>query len=307
MRILLTGRNGQVGSALVRSLAPLGEVHATGRADLDLADPDALVAAVHALRPDLIVNAAAYTEVDRAESEPDAALEINAHAPRILAEEAAHLGAPIIHFSTDYVFDGEKEGPYREDDAPGPLSVYGRSKLLGEEGVRAAGGPHLILRVAWVYGSRRRNFLTTMLDLFTRRVEVAVVSDQIGCPTWCRQIAAATAEIVHGATESEAGLRDALAERGGTYHLSSPDHTTWYGFARQIWEHLRSTGDPSLRLEQLQPISSDEYRVAARRPRNSRLCTERIEECFGVVLPPWQEQVEGCLDALAARREVLVG
>jgi dTDP-4-dehydrorhamnose reductase len=307
MRILLTGRNGQVGSGLARSLAPLGDVHATGRADLDLADPDALVAAVRSLRPDLIVNAAAYTQVDRAESDPDAALEVNAHAPRILAEEAARLGAPIIHYSTDYVFDGEKEGPYREEDAPGPLSVYGRSKLLGEQGVRAAGGPHLILRVAWVYGGRRRNFLTTMLDLFSRRVEVAVVNDQTGCPTWSREIATATARIVHDAAESGAGLREALMERGGTYHLSGPDHTTWYGFARQIWEHLRSMGDASLRLEKLTPISSDEYRVAARRPRNSRLSSERFEERFGLVLPSWQEQVEDCLDALAARREVLVG
>jgi len=307
MRILLTGRNGQVGSELVRSLAPFGEVHATGRADLDLADADALVAAVRALRPGLIVNAAAYTEVDRAESDPDAALAVNARAPRVLAEEAARLGAPIIHYSTDYVFDGEKEGPYLEEDAPGPLSVYGRSKLLGEEGVRAAGGPHLILRVAWVYGGRRRNFLTTMLELFTRRVEVAVVNDQTGSPSWCREIAGATAEIILRATKADSGLHDALTEWGGTYHLPSSGHTTWYGFAEKIAEHLRRTDDRSLRLERLQPISSDEYRVTARRPRNSLLCGERVEERFGVTLPPWQEQVVGCIDALTSRREVLVG
>ena len=307
MKILLTGRNGQVGSKLIRALTPLGQVHATDRTELDLADADAIVAAVRALRPDLIVNAAAFTDVDKAEIEPDEALAVNAHAPRILAEEAARLRTPFVHYSTDYVFDGEKEEPYDEDDTPAPLSVYGRTKLLGEEGVRAADPPHLILRVAWVYGGRTRNFFTTMLDLFQRRVEVAVVHDQTGSPTWCREIAAATAELLHGAAGTSSTLRDALAERGGTYHLATPGRTTWHGFAEEIAACLRRAGDPRLRLESIRPITSAEYEAPARRPRNSLLSGYRLEERFGLTLPPWEEQVAGCVEALSTRREVLVG
>lgn len=311
MKILLTGRNGQVGSKLAQSLAPLGDVHATGRGELDLTDPDAIVAAVHSVRPELIVNAAAFTDVDRAESEPDEALAVNAHAPRILAEEAARLGVPLVHYSTDYVFDGEKNEPYAEDDTPAPLSVYGRTKLLGEEGVRAAGPPHLILRVAWVYGGRSRNFFATMLDLFQRRMEVSVVDDQTGSPTWCREIAAATADLVRiassGSSRSRSPLREALSERGGTYHLAGPGRTTWYGFAEEIADCLRRRGDPRLRLESLLPITSAEYGAAVRRPRSSLLDGRRLAERWGITLPPWEDQVAGCVEAFSARREVLVG
>jgi dTDP-4-dehydrorhamnose reductase len=313
MKILLTGRNGQVGARLVRALAPLGEVHATDRAELDLADPDAIVATVRTLRPDLIVNAAAFTDVDRAESEPDEALAVNARAPRILAEEAARLGAPLVHYSTDYVFDGAKEEPYEEDDAPAPVSVYGRTKLLGEEGVRAADPPHLILRVAWVYGGWTRNFLTTMLDLFRRRVEVSVVDDQTGSPTWCREIAAATSELLQRASGKcvlpgdGSVLAETLIERGGLYHLAGPGRTTWHGFAEEIAACLRRAEDARLRVENIRPISSAEYQAAARRPRNSLLSSHRLEERFGITLPHWEEQVAGCVETFTTRREVLVG
>jgi dTDP-4-dehydrorhamnose reductase len=307
MKILLTGRNGQVGSKLVRALAPLGQVHATDRAELDLADPDEIVGTVRALRPDLIVNAAAFTDVDRAESEPDEALAVNAHAPRILAEEAARLVVPLVHYSTDYVFDGEKDEPYEEDDAPGPLSVYGRTKLLGDEGVRSVGAPHLILRVAWVYGGRTRNFLTTMLDLFRRRVEVSVVNDQTGSPTWCWEIAAATAELLRHASGKSPPLAETLIEHGGLYHLAGPGRTTWHGFAEEIAACLRRVGDPQLRLESIRPITSAEYETAAHRPRNSLLSGRKLKERFGLGLPRWEEQVAGCVEALSMRREVMVG
>jgi dTDP-4-dehydrorhamnose reductase len=312
MKILLAGRHGQVGSKLTRTLAPLGQVCATDRAELDLTDPDAIVATVRALRPDLIVNAAAFTDVDRAETEPDQALAVNAHAPRILAEEAARLGVPLVHYSTDHVFDGEQDEPYAEDDPPAPLSVYGRTKLLGEEGVRAAGPAHLILRVAWVYGGRTRNLFATMLDLFQRRVDVTVVNDQTGSPTWCREIAAATAELIRVASSSmtsgaSSPLRAALSERGGTYHLASPGRTTWHGFAEEIANCLRRFDGPPLRVENIVPIASAEYGAAARRPRNSLLDGRRLEERFGITLPPWEDQVAGCVEAITTRREVLVG
>ncbi len=322
LRILLVGRNGQVGSELVGALGGLGAVTATSRSELDLRDRDAIVRAVRELRPELIVNAAAYTDVDRAESEPDEALDANAHAPELLAREAARARAVLVHYSTDYVFDGEKDGPYTEEDPPSPINVYGRSKLLGEEGVRRSGAAHLILRVAWVYGARRRNFLTTMLDLFQRRSELSVVDDQIGSPTWAHEIASATAELIERlAREGSAGagegrvreapdaqsLLAAVCEGGGTYHLGGSDHTSWLGFAEEIARHLREERAGDLRLERLEAISADDWDSAARRPRNSRLDGSLLESRFGIALRPWREQLADCLARMQERRAVLIG
>lgn len=315
MRILLTGRSGQVGAELVRALAPLGELEATGRAELDLRDPAAIARTVRAVRPSLIVNAAAWTDVDGAESRPEEALAVNARAPRILAEEAARLGAGIVHYSTDYVFDGRKPAPYDEDDRPAPLNVYGRTKLLGEVGVRASGAPHLILRVAWVYGLRRRNFLTRMMELLASRSRVEVVDDQHGSPTWCREIARVTTRVIErllgsgraasGSAGGEAVVRG-LAERGGTLHLGTPGETTWHAFAGEIARLLREAGEP-LSLERLEPISSERWQAAAARPSNSRLTARRLSERFGVGLRPWEEQLAACLASRPAAREVLLG
>lgn len=316
MRILLTGRNGQVGAELVGALAPLGELEATGRAELDLCDADAIVAAVRSFRPSLIVNAAAWTDVDGAEARPGRALAVNARAPRVLAEEAARLGAGLVHYSTDYVFDGRKPEPYVEDDRPAPVNAYGRTKLLGEEAVRGSGAPHLILRVGWVYGLRRRNFLTSMMELFSSRERVEVVDDQHGAPTWCREIARATGKLIErllgsgraatGTAGGKAVVRG-LAERGGTFHLGTPGETTWYGFAAEIARLLRETEGPGIRLERLEPIPSERWPAAATRPRNSRLDDRRLRERFGVALPPWEEQLAACLASRPVAREVLLG
>ncbi|HEX6266246.1 MAG TPA: dTDP-4-dehydrorhamnose reductase, partial [Burkholderiales bacterium] len=221
MRILLVGRNGQVGRELAQALAPLGEVNAPSRAQLDLTDADRIAAVVRGASPEVIVNAAAYTAVDRAESEPDAAFSVNASAPRLLAEEAARLGALLVHYSTDYVFDGEKAGPYAEDDTPRPLNVYGASKLAGERAIAAAGCRHLILRTSWVYGPHGSNFMRTILRAARERPELRVVDDQWGAPTSSTALARATARLLPSHPE-------------GLYHITAAGKTTWYGFARAI-------------------------------------------------------------------------
>ncbi|HKW38411.1 MAG TPA: dTDP-4-dehydrorhamnose reductase [Burkholderiales bacterium] len=274
MRILLTGKHGQLGWELGRSLAPVGEVLALDRASLDLADRDQIVRRVREIRPGLIVNAAAYTAVDRAESEPELAARINAVAPRILAEEAQRLGALLIHYSTDYVFDGDKGSPYDEADPPNPVNAYGRSKLEGERGIQASGCRHLILRTGWVYGGRGGNFLLTILRLAGEREELQVVDDQIGAPTWCRDIAAATARMTVGIE--------------GLYHLAAGGQTSWYGFAREI---LRRCGFAT----RLVAIPSAQYKTVARRPANSTLSCERLRRRSGLSLPDWAVSLERCL------------
>lgn len=277
MKILLTGATGQVGFELQRTLAPLGEVMAADRAALDLADSASITAAVRALRPELIVNCAAYTAVDRAESEPALAMAVNATAPGVLAEEAKRLGAGLIHFSTDYVFDGEKAGAYLETDAPNPLNTYGRSKLEGERAVAQSGARHLVLRTSWVYSRRGKNFLLTMLELAKTRPELRIVDDQRGAPTSARAIADAVARI--------AG-RDWPA---GTCHLTCPGETTWFGFARAIFE--RAPGPrPSLVA-----ITTPEFPTPARRPKNSILSNAKAAQAFGITLPDWQTALSDCL------------
>ena len=287
MRILLTGANGQVGSELRRSLAPLGEVVAFDRAGLDLAQPDVLIARVRDVAPQAIVNAGAYTAVDKAESEPEEASAINGTAPRVLAEEAKRLGAILVHYSTDYVFDGEKADPYTEADTPNPLSAYGRSKLEGERAVIASGCRHLTLRTSWVYGTRGRNFLLTMLRFAGEGRALRVVDDQIGAPTWCREIADATAALL---------ARPDLAAPGadGLYHLSAGGFTSWFGFARAIFDspELVRLG---IARPALEAIPTSEYPTPARRPCNSRLDCSRLENGAGLRLAPWDEALRRCM------------
>jgi dTDP-4-dehydrorhamnose reductase len=286
LKILVTGANGQVGWELRRALAPLGDVIAAHRGQLDVARPDALREGVRAMTPDVIVNAAAYTAVDRAESEPELARAINAIAPGVLAEEAARLDAVLVHYSTDYVFDGAKPAPYVESDPPSPLSVYGRTKLEGERAIGASGCRHLTLRTSWVYGARRQNFLLTMLRLAGERRSLRIVDDQIGAPTWCREIAQATASLL---------ARPELAARSadGLYHLTAAGATSWFGFARAIFEspemaRLRVT-PPAL-----EAIPASAYPVAARRPANSRLDCGRLVRA-GIRLAPWDAALGRCL------------
>ncbi|WP_375740614.1 dTDP-4-dehydrorhamnose reductase [Pseudomonas boanensis] len=284
MKILVTGYSGQVACELQMSLADAGEVMALGRDRLDLAKPDEIRQHVRALTPDLIINAAAHTAVDLAETEPDVAFAINATAPGVLAEEAAVLGVPLIHYSTDYVFDGEKDGAYTEDDIPNPLGVYGRSKLAGEQAIQAVGGEHLILRTSWVYSLHGRNFLLTMQRLLQERDELRVVSDQIGAPTWAGSIAQATAQLVR---QWQAGTR-----AWGVYHFTAQGETSWFGFASAIADHLRAEGKPCARLL---PIPSSEYPTPARRPLNSRLDCSKLARDWQVRLPDWRDGLEACL------------
>ena len=293
-RIVVTGGNGQLGWELRRALAPLGEVIAPGREILDLARPHLLAQALAALKPDLLVNPAAYTAVDKAEAEPDRARLVNAEAPGMLAETARKLGVPLIHYSTDYVFDGRLARAYRETDAPSPQSVYGATKQAGEAAVAAVGGRFLILRTSWVYGLRGKNFLLTMRRLGREREEVGVVDDQVGAPTWCRLIAEASSQLaVHWLAGGEAG-RDRLETAWGLYHLSAGGHTSWHGFAAAIFAHLQRQGEQTARL---QAITSADYPTPARRPANSVLDCSKLRAAFGLALPDWQTGLDLCLEA----------
>ena len=285
MRVLVCGHNGQVAQALKTQLAGLGEVHLLGRDQLDLAQPEALREPLRQLAPELIINAAAYTAVDQAESEPDTAFAINAQAPGVLAEEALRLGAPLIHYSTDYVFDGEKAAPYTEQDVPNPLGVYGRSKLAGEQAIAAVGGAHLILRTSWVYSLHGRNFLLTMQRLLQEKPQLRVVDDQIGAPTWASTIAISTRALIERWQAGRAGA-------WGTYHLTAQGQTSWFGFAQAIGEQLKARGLP---CAELLPIPSSEYPTPARRPANSRLDCSRLAREWDVTLPHWQQALIDCL------------
>jgi dTDP-4-dehydrorhamnose reductase len=282
--ILLTGANGQVGFELQRTLAPHGDVIACDRSTLDLGDRDALVNAVRAIRPQLIVNAAAYTAVDRAESEVARAEAINTMAPTILAEEAKRIDATLIHFSTDYVFDGASTVPYDEQAPTRPLNVYGRTKRDGESAIAAIGGAHLILRTSWVYGLRGGNFVLTMLRLASQREELRVVADQSGVPNWSRDLAETIATLVGEG-------RPALVERAGLYHLSASGATTWYEFARAI------IGDVA--RPRIVPITTAEYPTPAQRPAYGVLASGKFEQMFGIVLPTWRDALARCLAARA--------
>ncbi len=289
MNILLTGKNGQVGWELARTLLPLGHVTACGHGELELADAAAVRRKLDEGRPDVIVNAAAYTAVDKAECETGLANAVNAAAPALLAQEAAQRGALLIHYSTDYVYDGAKAAPYIEADPTGPLGAYGRSKLAGEAGIRAAGCDHLIFRTSWVYAARGANFLRTILRVAAEREELRVVTDQIGAPTWARLIAEATAHA----------LRQAMLERrsgnfeGGLFHLAAAGETSWHGFASAI-----IASRSGLRVKTVTPIATAEYPLPAPRPANSRLDTGAFRARFGLALPDWRDCLQLCLEEI---------
>jgi dTDP-4-dehydrorhamnose reductase len=285
MKILLTGANGQVGHELLRSLQVLGEVVAPRRSELDLANPLALRAFVRELGPDLIVNPAAYTAVDQAETDIDQARLINAEAPAVLAEEAQRCGAALVHYSTDYVFDGTGSSPFAEGDAPAPLNVYGQTKLEGELAIAASGAAHLIVRTSWVYSLHGRNFLLTMLKLGQERDELRVVADQHGAPTWSRTIADATAGLL---ARAHAGGQGWWEEHGGIVHLAGQGETTWCGFTEAI---IRLAGLPC----RVTPITTAEFPKPARRPANSRLDCSRIQ-ALGIHLPHWETALRLCLE-----------
>jgi dTDP-4-dehydrorhamnose reductase len=289
--ILVTGVNGQVGFELARSLQGLGRVVAVDRSVLDLSDPDQLRAVVREIRPDLIVNPAAYTAVDKAEAEFDLAMRINGEAPGILAEEAKKLGATLIHYSTDYVFNGEKQGAYAEDDPTDPQNAYGRTKLAGEQAIAATGVDHLVFRTSWVYGARGKNFLLTMLRLGAERPELKVVADQLGAPTWSCTIAMLTAHVIAQAFSAE----DRAAwwgARSGVYNLTAADSTSWYGFATSIFELAGIETRPNVL-----PIPASDFPTPARRPSNSRMSGEKLAQVFGLRPPHWKDALRLCLEA----------
>ncbi|ROM54060.1 dTDP-4-dehydrorhamnose reductase [Pseudomonas canadensis] len=285
MKILITGQHGQVSRELQLRLQDLGELIVLGRDQLDLADADQIRQHVRAHRPGLIINAAAHTAVDLAESEPDAAFAINAIAPGILAEEAKALGIPLIHYSTDYVFDGSKPAPYTETDTPNPLGVYGQSKLAGEQAITAVGGEHLILRTSWVYSNHGKNFLLTMQRLLQEKPQMRIVADQIGAPTWAGSIANSTRALIERWQAGEPG-------EWGIYHLTAGGETSWFGFAQAIGEHLREQGKACAELE---PIPSSAYPTPAQRPLNSRLDCGRLLQQWHVSQPHWQDALRECL------------
>lgn len=285
MKILITGQHGQVSRELQLRLQDVGDLIVLGRDQLDLANPDQIRQQVRAHRPDLIINAAAHTAVDQAESEPDVAFAINAIAPGVLAEEAKALGIPLIHYSTDYVFDGSKPAPYTEADTPNPLGVYGQSKLAGEQAITAVGGKYLILRTSWVYSSHGKNFLLTMQRLLQEKPQMRIVTDQIGAPTWAGSIAHSTRRLIERWQAGEPG-------EWGVYHLTARGETSWFGFAEAIGEHLRKQGNACAELE---PISASAYPTPARRPLNSRLDCSRLQQQWHVSQPPWQDALRECL------------
>ncbi len=293
MRLLLLGANGQVGWELSRSLMPLGEVVALDRQQCDLSQPERLPALVRGISPAVIVNAAGYTAVDQAEGEEQLAMTVNCAAVGVLAEQARACGALLVHYSTDYVFDGTKEAPYLEEDAPNPVNAYGRSKLAGEIAIRQAGAAYLIFRTSWIYAARGRNFVRTLLRLAGERDELPVVADKIGTPNWARNIADATAHAV----------RQAVAERvggsfvPGVYHLTASGTTSWYGFAEAILEYATRNGLLAAQhLPRLRPIPTEDYPTTAARPRNSRLGGYGLKERFGIVLPDWKQGLALCLE-----------
>ena len=287
MRILLTGKHGQVGFELQRALAPLGAVHAVDYTECDLADADAISTLVRSVRPDLIVNPAAYTAVDKAESEPQLAHAINAVAPGVFGDEAAKLGAWVVHYSTDYVFDGRRSGAYTEDDLTNPLGVYGRTKRDGELALRESGAPYLIFRTSWVVGAHGRNFLKTLLRLACEREQLNVVADQYGAPTSAALLADVTAQLVRQ-RQREGGNHFP----SGLYHLAAGGETTWCEYARFVVSEALAAGR-SLKLspDRIQAIPASEYPTAAKRPPNSRLDTSKLRRTFDLRLPDWQNGV----------------
>jgi dTDP-4-dehydrorhamnose reductase len=297
--ILLTGATGQVGGELLNLLSELGEVIAQPRSTFDLADPATIRATIRALRPRWIVNPAAYTAVDKAESEPDLAYAINRDAVRVIGEEARTIGAGVIHFSTDYVFDGTGITPYVETDPTNPVSVYGASKLAGEQALAQSGAAHLIFRTSWVYGARGKNFLLTILKLAREREHLRIVGDQHGAPTWSRDMARMTAHVIRQieTTANGQNLSAALADFNGVYHAAGAGETTWRGFAAEA-VRLQREREPNTRFAEIEAISTAEYPTPAKRPANSRLSCAKLEQRFHWGMMDWQDSLREVLGEL---------
>ena len=293
-RILLTGLNGQVGQELQRTLAPLGEVIGVGRETMDLAQATSIRQAISEARPDVIVNAAAYTAVDKAETETELAHSSNGIAPQIMAEEAQRLGAALFHISTDYVFDGRKNTPYLEDDAPNPIGAYGKSKLVGEEGIRKTCDRYIILRTAWVYGTYgKSNFVKTMLRLFAERDEVRVVADQVGTPTWASDIASAIATLLPQLCPEQ----PQESPLTGIYNFTNSGMSSWYDFAIAIFEEAKQLGFP-LKVQRIVPITTSEYPTPAQRPAYSVLSGKKVSAALGTHPPYWRDGLRQMLGEL---------
>ncbi|WP_415062037.1 dTDP-4-dehydrorhamnose reductase [Bdellovibrio sp.] len=288
MRILIFGKQGQVGWELQRSCSVLGMVKSLGSQDVNFLDGKAISQAIRDYQPTHIVNAAAYTDVDKAETEENIASQINGVSVGVLAEEAKVCRAKLVHYSTDYVFDGSKDGAYTEVDAPAPLNAYGRSKLLGEKYIQDVGGESIIIRVTWLYGKRGKNFFKTMLRLGQEKEELRIVSDQVGAPTWCRHVSDATARVISDLD---------FGDKTGVYHMTPQGSTSWSGFAEEIFGEVRKIKPSTvLKVKDLVKIRSDEYPSPARRPRNSLMESRKIEAQFGIKLPHWQESLRMVID-----------
>lgn len=305
--ILLTGKNGQLGSEFSRLLPQLGDLVAVGRGEMDLSKTNDIRGTIRNVQPQLIVNTAAYTAVDRAESDEATARAVNAGAPEVIAEEARQIGAAVVHFSTDYIFDGSKKSPYEESDTPNPMNVYGRTKLAGEEAVRGMGIPHLIFRTAWVYATRGKNFMLTILRLATERDELRVVLDQTGAPTCASDIASTAIAILRGAYKNGNNAL-AISETSGTYHMTAGGSTSWYDFADLILTQasqasqtlpwlLEATRGRPLIASRVTPITTKEFQAAAPRPAYSVLSNARLTRTFGLQLPDWRSQLHRCFAA----------
>ncbi|MDY7577604.1 dTDP-4-dehydrorhamnose reductase [Herbaspirillum sp. RTI4] len=299
MKILVTGGSGQVGSELLHALTGLGALYAPNRSQLDLTDLKKLREVIRDMKPDLIVNPAAYTAVDKAETEPELAALLNAHAPAVMAEEAQKLGAAMIHYSTDYVFDGMSNHPYAETDRANPQSVYGRTKLEGELAVSSVCEAHWIFRTSWVYGVHGGNFLKTILRLAAERETLRIVADQYGAPTWARLIAQKTADALSVAIKT-----GGIAACPGTYHLCAGGIATWHEYACYIVDRAQELGVPlALTSASIEPISTEAYPLPASRPRSSRLATDKFQQTFQLKFPCWQGDVNACLSEFLQKHD----
>ncbi len=297
MKLLVIGCNGQIGWELVRCLQPLGEVIAVNHCQLDLSDPNKIKAMLKSISPTIIVNAAAYTAVDKAEENEEKANAINGYAPGVLAAEAKSSGVLLIHYSTDYIFDGNKSCPYTEDDSPTPINAYGRSKLMGEEAIQSVGGDYIILRTSWVYSARRANFLRTILKLSQEQDELRVVSDQFGVPTWARLIAESTAHVICQSQLQR--LENSFVSN--SYNLTASGKVSWYDFAKVAVDLAKQSPNFSVRVKNIVPIMSDEYPLLAVRPKNSCLATNKLETHFGLKAPKWDDVLPLCVNEMTER------
>jgi dTDP-4-dehydrorhamnose reductase len=298
MRILIIGKNGQIGWELQRSLAKSGECVAVDYPEIDLVNADSIRKTIADAAPQLMVNAAAYTAVDKAEDEYELAMKINGVAPGIMAEEAKRRGAAFITYSTDYVYDGTKQGAWTEEDKPNPVNAYGRTKLAGDEAVAAVGGAYLILRTSWVYGARGKNFLLSMLNLADQNKELRIVGDQIGAPSWCRAMAEATAQTVSSAVRKTGSVAGGIGEVAGTYCATNAGQTSWAGFAKEIFRCYGAAGKPAPRVIE---IPASEYPTRAKRPANSVMSGEKLKETFGIEMPQWEQSVGMVMQELGYR------